>query len=180
MLDKISIEPLSKEHTGEIFELTELNRGYLREWLPWLDSVKTVSDTAAFIHSMEQQAQAGGGPHFAIFCDGAICGVAGFHKIDSQNRVGSIGYWLGQAYVGNGIVTHAVKRLLAIGFVELKLNKIEIRCAEGNIKSRAIPERLGFTCEATLRQCEWLYSKYVNHVVYSMLASEYEVSTARH
>ena len=42
-----------------------------------------------------------------------------------------------------------------------------------NIKSRAIPERLGFKYEATLRQCEWLYDHYVDHAVYSMLASEY-------
>jgi len=70
-------------------------------------------------------------------------------------------------------VTEAVKELLNIGFGELRLNKIEIRCAEKNSKSRAIPERLGFTYEATLRQRELLYTKYVDHVVYSMLASEY-------
>lgn len=173
MIDKVSIEPLSQRHANEIFDLTELNREYLREWLPWLDSVKNVSDTEFFIKSTEEQAYSGGGPNFAILSSGSICGVAGFHKVDNQNRVGSIGYWLSQEYVGNGIVSRVVKQLIDIGFGELKLNKIEIRCAEGNIKSRAIPERLGFTYEATLRQCEWLYSKYVNHAVYSMLASEY-------
>lgn len=80
---------------------------------------------------------------------------------------------MAQNYTGNGIITEAVKELLKIGFGEFNLNKIEIRCAEGNVKSRAIPERLGFTYEATLRQCEWLYSKYVNHAIYSILASEH-------
>lgn len=67
-----------------------------------------------------------------------------------------------------------MQTLLEYGFVDNCLNKIEIRCAEENHKSRAVPERLGFTYEATLRQCEWLYDRYVDHAVYTMLASEYE------
>jgi len=73
-------------------------------------------------------------------------------------------------------MTKVVQKLLEYGFVEASLNKIEIRCADKNYKSRAIPERLGFSYEATLRQCEWLYDQYVDHAIYSMLASEYQVS----
>jgi len=102
-----------------------------------------------------------------------ICGVVGFHELNQQHKIGSIGYWLAQNYSGNGIITTATRKLLEIGFSKFQLNKIEIRCAEPNIKSRAVPERLGFTYEATLRDCEWLYSQYVDHAIYSMLASEY-------
>ncbi len=70
-------------------------------------------------------------------------------------------------------MTSVVKTLLDIGFQQYALNKLEIHCAENNARSRAIAERLGFTYEATLRECEWLYSSYVNHAIYSMLASEY-------
>ena len=35
-------------------------------------------------------------------------------------------------------------------------------------------ERLGFKYEATLRQCEFLYDKYVDHAVYSLLSVEYD------
>jgi ribosomal-protein-serine acetyltransferase len=73
-------------------------------------------------------------------------------------------------------MTKVVQKLLEYGFVEASLNKIEIRCADKNYKSRAIPERLGFSYEATLRQCEWLYDQHVDHAIYSMLASEYQVS----
>lgn len=58
-------------------------------------------------------------------------------------------------------------------FNELKLNRVDIRAAEENIKSRAIPERLGFVCEGQIRQAEWLYDHYVNHIVYGMMAAEW-------
>ncbi len=74
--------------------------------------------------------------------------------------------------VGRCCNDHA-KELLKIGFEEYSLHKIEIQRAEGNEKSRAIAERLGFVHEATLRDCEWLYTKYVSHAIYSMLSSEF-------
>ncbi|GAB1260606.1 GNAT family N-acetyltransferase [Aurantivibrio plasticivorans] len=170
-----SLEQLAISHASELYDLTIANRDYLREWLPWLDSITSSTDTINFIESTTRELEKFGAPHFAVFHEGAICGVAGFHQINSQHRTGSIGYWLAETYVGKGIITTAVKDLLKIGFCELNLNRIEIRCAENNSRSRAIPERLGFTYEATLRECEWLYSQFVNHAIYSMLASDYKV-----
>ncbi|MCP4322303.1 MAG: GNAT family N-acetyltransferase [Alteromonadales bacterium] len=164
--DTISIELISTEHAQPVFELTESNRSYLREWLPWLDSVNKIEDTQAFITStIEQDLNL----NFVIFYKGNACGIAGFYSINPNQKIGSIGYWLSEQYIGKGIMTEVVKHLLELGFIDHNLNKIEIRCAEGNAKSRAIPERLSFINEATLRECEWLYSKYVNHVVYSLL-----------
>ena len=48
-----------------------------------------------------------------------------------------------------------------------------IHCAVGNRRSRAIPERLGFTQEGIARDAEWLYDHYVDLVTYSLLAPEW-------
>jgi ribosomal-protein-serine acetyltransferase len=53
------------------------------------------------------------------------------------------------------------------------MHKVEIRAASGNKKSRAVPERLGFKQEGCIRQAEWLYDHYVDHVVYGMLDLEW-------
>jgi len=169
----ISLELLREDHAQELFELTDLNREHLREWLPWLDFTKSASDTKKFIETTIEQYKNNQGPQFALKYNGVLCGVNGFHKIDTLHKNGAIGYWLSKSYSGKGIVTKSTKELTKIGFEEYSLHKIEIHCAEGNEKSRAIAERLGFVYEATLRDCEWLYTKYVSHAIYSMLSSEF-------
>ncbi len=57
--------------------------------------------------------------------------------------------------------------------VDARLNRVEIRCAVGNQKSQAIPKRLGFVQEGVLRDAEWLYDHFVDHLVYAMLARDW-------
>lgn len=89
------------------------------------------------------------------------------------NKSTSIGYWLGERYQGKGIMTKSCKSFIEYAFKELNLNKIEIRCAEQNFRSRAIPERLGFVKEGIIREAEWLNDHFVSHVVYGILAREW-------
>jgi ribosomal-protein-serine acetyltransferase len=92
----------------------------------------------------------------AILCDGRIAGLIGFHRIDWANRLTSLGYWLGEAWQGRGLMTASCQALIDHGFSALNLNRIAIGCATGNVRSRAIPQRLGFVHEGTLRDAEWL------------------------
>jgi ribosomal-protein-serine acetyltransferase len=170
----IHIELLVPAFAARLFNLTNNNRDHLKKWLAWLDLVKTFEDTQTFIDTAVHQHNNNQATTFAILNRGDLVGIAGFNHYDYQHQWGAIGYWLSASYTGKGLMTKVVQKLLEYGFVENKLNKIEIRCAKENHQSRAIPERLGFTYEATLRQCEWLYDQEVDHAVYSMLASEYK------
>ena len=165
----IILEQLNVKHAKRLFELTEQNRDYLKVWLPWLDSVSKAEDTLEFIHSVLEQKHL---LNYVIIYNGNVCGIAGFHKMEQDRKIGLIGYWLSEDHSGKGIMSQAIKQIVELGFVKLKLNKIEIRCAEENVKSRLIPERLGFTEESTVQDAEWLYSKYVNHIVYSLFSHE--------
>jgi ribosomal-protein-serine acetyltransferase len=151
----------------------EANRERLRRWLPWVDANRSVLDTRAFILRARAHARAGIGRSFGLWWKGALVGTAGFVWIDAPNRSAAIGYWLAREAEGHGLMTAAVEALLRHGFATLELNRIEIRAGVRNRRSRAIPERLGFRREGTLRQAERLADRFVDHAVYGLLASEW-------
>ena len=101
-----------------------------------------------------------------------ICGVAGFILQPPKDEA-TIGYWLAKDFCSQGIMLRVCQKLISLTFTRYKLNKVKILCAVGNHKSRAIPERLGFTLERILPQNEFLYDHFVDHAVYSMRQSEY-------
>ncbi|KYD20023.1 hypothetical protein B4135_0922 [Caldibacillus debilis] len=172
--EEILLRSPEKRDAKPIFALIDQSRDYLREWLPWLDSTKRLDDTVAFIRSAEEEFSRKKSLTACILYKGEIAGIISYNYFDWYNRTTSIGYWLGESFQGKGIMTRAVAALTDFAFRELKLNRVEIRAATGNKKSRAIPERLGFQREGCLRQAEWLYDHYVDLVVYGMLAEEWE------
>ena len=59
-------------------------------------------------------------------------------------------------------------------FEEMDLHRVEgSRCAAGNARSNAIPRRLGFKLEGTLRDAELVNGRYHDLLVYAMLKSEW-------
>ena len=172
--DDTELRLLENRHAEELFALTDQNREHLRRWLPWLDNNRSLEDTRAFIaKSLIQYANNKGFPT-GIWFKGALAGVIGYNTIDCSVRTASIGYWIGASFQGQGLVTGACRALIDYAFNGLGLNRVEIRCATGNKKSQAIPERLGFKQEGTVRQAEWLYDHFVDHAVYGVLASEWQ------
>jgi ribosomal-protein-serine acetyltransferase len=176
MSQEAHLKQLELADAEEMFRLTEENRSYLRQWLPWLDAVKRVDDTERFITmTMEQDAQ-GQGKHYGIWYKGKLAGTLGVHRIDWNNRKTEIGYWLAAGFQGKGLMTEAVAAYIdRFIFGEWNLNKVTIAAATGNLKSRAIPERLGFRLEGIIRSNEWLYDHFVDHAVYGLLASEWNL-----
>lgn len=174
--EKLSLRLFTEEDTQELFLLTMQSRKHLQKWLGWIHAAYSIEDTHAFIRdTWEQIAKNGGHPlNFGIIYDGRIAGTIGFHTFNRLNRSASVGYWLGEPFVGKGIMTKSFYKLLEYGFESLHLHRIEVRAAEGNLKSRAIPERFGFKQEGVIREAEWLYDHYVNHVVYGLLKHEWE------
>lgn len=162
---------------ARVFELTDASREYLKEWLPWLDFTTKVEDSEDFIKTGRLNYAQNKSMNTAIFFKGEIVGMAGFNALDWSNKTAKIGYWLGYEYQGHGIMTKVAKALTDYAISELHMNKVEIRVASENVKSRSIPERLGFVQEGTIRQAEWLYDHYVDHIVYGILANEWKMES---
>ena len=165
-LDLVLLEP---RHAAALFVLVDSNRTYLRNWLPWVDATRSPEDTAAFIQRTQQQFGQNNGFQTALVHQGNLAGVIGHIQIDWPHRATSLGYWLAERHQGRALMTRACEAYLEHAFNDLGLNRVEIRVATGNRRSRAIPERLGFQLEGTLRQAEWLYDHFVDHALYGLV-----------
>ncbi|MGY4794832.1 GNAT family N-acetyltransferase [Lysinibacillus fusiformis] len=170
----LALRMITPEDAEKVFALTDASREYLKEWLPWLDFTRELADTKAYIEGCIKGHKANSSLSLVILFNNEIVGIAGFNTINPSNKIGTIGYWLSEGAQGHGIMTKTVKALLQYAFETLKLHKVEIRVAEANHKSRAIPERLGFMQEGTIRAAEWLYDHYVDHVIYGLLVNEWQ------
>lgn len=62
-----------------------------------------------------------------------------------------IGYWISVRHVGRGYATEAAAALTRVAFEVHGVERMEIRCDPRNEASAAVPRKLGYTHEATLR-----------------------------
>ncbi|MDA2923048.1 GNAT family N-acetyltransferase [Acidobacteria bacterium AH-259-L09] len=171
--DGAELRLLSEEHAETLLALIKENHAYLREWLPWVDGVTAVDDVRTFIRNALQQFADGRGFHAGIWFKNELVGVIGFHDINWTHKATSIGYWLVEDFQGRGLMTKACRALVEHALTDLGVYRVEIRCATANKKSRAIPERLGFTLEGVARQSEWLSDHFVDQAIYGLLAQEW-------
>jgi ribosomal-protein-serine acetyltransferase len=158
----------------ELFALTDRHRAHLEPWLPWVALTTSPDDSLEFIRRTRRQLDADAGMQLALVdADSAIAGVAGFHGFDWQNRATTIGYWLAADRQGRGLMTAAVRALVDHAFAERGLHRVEIAAAVDNARSRAIPERLGFREEGVRRGAERHGDRYLDLVVYALLAPDW-------
>lgn len=169
----LELRLLEERDAGAIFTLVEQNRSYLREWLPWVDFTRSVEDERAFIRTLQAQYLEHNGFACGTWYQRLLAGTIGYHSIDWADSKVEIGYWLAAPFQGKGIMTRACRTMVAYAFDTLRLRKVVIRCALGNTRSCAIPQRLGFRHEGIARQGEWLYDHFVDLNLFGMLASEW-------
>lgn len=169
----VLIRSFTMDDLDTLCEVVKANRAFLRVWLPWADRIEEPADEALYIEMAIDKEARGEGFEGGIYRDGVLIGSIGLHYVSEDTRATEIGYWLAEGQTGSGVMTACVRAVLDYCFDELKLNRVEIRAAGGNFKSRAIPERLGFRLEGVIRQCHTLYGELHDLAIYGLLAQEW-------
>lgn len=169
----IELRTLLPSDADAVYAVAHRNIAWLAPWMSWAHPGLAHSDVLSNIVRMQKGLEAGTDFQFGIFENGTPLGSIGLHVHDANDRIARIGYWLDERSTGRGIVTEAVRELVAFAFDSLGLHRIEIRCAPENAKSRAIPERLGFTNEGTLRDVlRMADGTFQSLMMYSLLSGE--------
>jgi RimJ/RimL family protein N-acetyltransferase len=70
-------------------------------------------------------------------------------------------------------VTESTAALIKVAFEVLHVHRIEIHCDPGNTASAAIPRKLGFTHEGTLRAKTRFLDAWSDSMIWGLLENEY-------
>lgn len=171
--ENIELRLLEEQHAEAVYRLLKENQGHLQAELTWLTDELTLEDAREYIRAGLARQAANNGLRAGIWLRGELAGIASLHSLVWADRRASLGYWLGEAFQGQGLVTRACASLIKHAFDELDLNRLEIQCDRENVRSRKVAERLGFTLEGILRQAWWSQGRFVDEAVYGLLKSEW-------
>lgn len=102
-------------------------------------------------------------------------GVTGFRGIRWKDRTAEFGITVGDANLrGQGLGSEATVLLLHYLFRTLNLNRVQLGVWDFNTAAIRSYEKIGFTLEGRQRQHGFVRGRYVDHLIYGLLAAEFE------
>jgi RimJ/RimL family protein N-acetyltransferase len=127
---------------------------HLRPWLPWAHELPMpLEETVELLRGFRGQFDLGQEFVYAIFSadESEAVGGTGLHTRRGEG-VFEIGYWIRASRAGQGLTTEATAALTRVAFELCGAARVEIRADPKNAPSLAIPRKLGFVEEGTLRR----------------------------
>lgn len=169
------VTPTNIRHAAEdLFKLVDSDRDHLRPFLPFVDGTLTIEDEVQFIKSQLTEQVEGKTYLFLISYRGKTVGTINYHFVSAVNRRAEIGYWLHSDFNGRGIMSRAVRAMLAIGFESLGFNRIDLYADVENAASNAVAKRTGFTHVAVQPAQVVLYDRFRDMHQYVILKRDYD------
>ena len=128
----------------------------LKPWMPWADHIPTLPEAIENCAKAQKAFKDGSDYRFHLFLRDSMTfiGGSGLHRIDWSVPKCEIGFWVRASCTGKGYIAEAVGAISRFAMESLGANRVEIRMSTMNIRSRRVPERLGFVCEGILRNNE--------------------------
>lgn len=125
----------------------------LKPWMPWARQVPTLEESETYVRRAQCEFLAREDLTMLLFLKGTntLVGGSGLHRIDWNIPKFEIGYWCRKRFQGQGYITESTEAIARFAFETLGAKRVEIRCDPKNVRSRRVPDRLGFKLEGTLR-----------------------------
>lgn len=106
---------------------------------------------------------------FAIDIAGKAVGGIGIHpQQDIMRKNAELGYWLGEKYWGNGILSRAIPQVLDFAFKTYDITRVFARPFSTNLASQRVLEKTGFSLEAKLKKTIFKNGEYLDELIYSI------------
>lgn len=153
---------------------------HLKPWMPWAYAEPERFELkVARLQRFRGQFDLGHDFIYGIFNkeETRLLGGTGLHTRIGADQL-EIGYWIHKDFTNQGLVTESTSALVKVAFEVLHMHRLEIHCDPGNFASAAIPRKLGFRHEGTLRAKTPFLDRWSDSMVWGLLDVEYSASSS--
>jgi RimJ/RimL family protein N-acetyltransferase len=160
--------PLLAESVTESLE-------HLRPWMPWVyNEPEPIEEKIKRMKLFRGNFDLGQNFTYGIFNpkETKLIGGTGLHTRLDENEL-EIGYWIHKDYINQGLVTESTAALIKVAFEIIQVHRLEIHCDPQNFASAAIPRKLGFAHEGTLRAKTRFLDNWSDSMIWGLLETEY-------
>ena len=160
--------PLLAESVTESLE-------HLRPWMPWVyNEPEPIEEKIRRLKLFRGNFDLGQNFTYGIFNleETKLMGGTGLHTRLGENEL-EIGYWIHKDHINQGLVTESTAALVKVAFEIIHVHRLEIHCDPENFASAAVPRKLGFTHEGTLRAKTRFLDGWSDSMIWGLLETEY-------
>ncbi len=139
---------------GVLLEAVEESRSELEPWLRWPRDVGSLDGARERVARLRAEWLLRDRLAWGVFGrdDGRMLGGVNLIEPDWEGRVFEVGYWLRRGAGGRGYMREALWLVTRLAFDILSANRVVARVEADNVRSRRVPEALGYVLEGTLRR----------------------------
>ncbi len=156
--------------------LRSRSRAFLEPWEPsWpVDALSRLSYRSRVARYVEDWRTDQAYNFFIFSHDDELVGGIGLSNVRrGVSETASLGYWIGEPFARQGLMTAALPLVLNFSFDRLRLHRVEAACLPTNVPSRALLIRIGFQQEGYARQYLCIAGKWQDHLLFAILRDDW-------
>jgi ribosomal-protein-serine acetyltransferase len=172
------IRPCQPHDAEAVYEAVCESIKELSPWMPWCHRTYVLEDSRTWFSSRPDLWRKGLEYDFLITgrFNGRPLGICSLNNLDRENGLANLGYWVRTSQARQGVATACVPLVARFGFEELKLNRIEIIVATGNIPSQGLAAKIGAAREGRLRKRLVVRDHVYDAIMFSLIPEDMKPS----
>jgi len=157
------------------------SQAHLIPWMPWAKGeIPSLQERITWLRHWRAEMDQDHDYVYGVFNleQIRVLGGSGLHTRLGKGAL-EIGYWIHVDFINRGFATEVAAALTKVAFEIMHVNRVEIHCDPKNVRSAAVPRKLGYTQEAVLKQrVEIEEGSWRDSMIWTLTAGEYPSSPA--
>jgi len=177
--ERLVLRQIVPTDAGDLFRIFSDDES-MRYWS--CHPFRSLKQADQLIESMARAFAEESGIHWAITLrnEDRLIGKCGYNEWRKLHRRGDISYIVDRHQWGKGLVSEALRAVLAYGFNQMNLHSVEAGVTPGNDGSTRMLQKLGFRLEGHLKESFLVEDVFVDSLIYSLLRKEWDGSSGQH